>query len=103
MTVPLIATQSELLSPWRAFRRPQPSPSHRVRPPSLFPVCPTQAPAAAVSCGVKALRARYLLAGVTFTANKVYTSMALQTQQLLGDLCFYLRNLATSLSSRGGI
>lgn len=58
-----------------------------------------QAPAAAVSQGVKALWACCLLAGVTFTANKVYTSMALQTQQLLGDLCFYLRNLATSLSS----
>lgn len=43
MTVPLIATQSEFLSPWHAYRRPCPSPSHRVRPPSLAPLCPAQA------------------------------------------------------------
>lgn len=41
--------------------------------------------------GAVGVQASRLRAGVTFTASKVYTATALQTQQLLGDCAFYLR------------
>lgn len=56
----------------------------------MSPVCPAQAPAG-ISRLLRSggLAGTHLLTGVTFTANKVYTSTALQTQQLPGEPLFY--------------
>lgn len=83
MTVPLIATQSEFLSSWRACQRACPGPSRQSGRPS--PSRRGQYPQRART------QARRPRAGATFTANKVYVAAALQTQQLLGDLGFYFR------------
>lgn len=101
MTVPLIATQSEFLSPWHACQRACPGPSRRRGPPSWPRVqagtvsclsgCGGQWPAPRHALGLQACRPR---AGATFTASKVYTSSALQPQQLLGDLGFDVRYLS---------
>lgn len=92
MTVPLIATQSEFLSLQRAYRWPCPSlsPSPRVRPPSLSPVCPHK-PGVGRLLRRQGFVGTHLLTGVTFTANKVYTSSALQTQQLPGEPLLLLK------------
>lgn len=62
---------------------PRPRPAER---PALPGQAGTGRPGGAV--GLQACRLR---AGLTFTANKVYVATAPQTQQLLGDLGFYVR------------
>ena len=90
MTVPLIATPGAFLSSRRACQRACPGPSLRRGGPTL----PASGPGADSILSMWGQLAgfeepcvcRHAVprTGVTFTAYEVYTSVALQTQQLLG-------------------